>query len=127
VSEDVVLGAELGTGVFFTLYAEGVMILLDRSGAAKLRDELNEFLGADKQASGWKVGDLIPKGSDEPDLPIGSKIKDNSEYGDIAVRTEGGWRWATVMGSANDERVPWRWRLFANDFNFTVVEIGSGA
>lgn len=128
MSEEVVIADEVQAGVFFVLSLDSMVALLSKEAARGLRDDLNKFIGDDKSANVlWKVGDLIPRGSEEPDLPIGSKIKDDSEYGDIAVRTDGGWKWVTVLGGVNDERCPWKWNLFANDFTFTVVKIGSGA
>src|SRR5690349_12615920 len=105
MSEEVVLGSELETGVLFTLYADSVMILLDKSGAQKLRDELNDFLGEDKHPI--VTGLEFPAGCSEPGLPVGSKLIDNE--GDIAIRVELGWQWRALDGMPLSNPTTYSW------------------
>lgn len=115
-------------GVFFVLGVGEETALLDQDSARRLRDDLNEFLGADKQpgaeTAGYKVGDVIPSNSKEPDLPMGSLVQDDSDYQDIAKRVETGWVWVKVLGKRHEGPDPvWNWEYF-NEFNWKVLRVG---
>jgi len=136
VNEDreVVVVDEFYGAVLFVLEAGGVQIHLDQKNAGDLRDELNKFLGVDKQdagrlepASTWYVGQVIPKGSESPDMPVGSRVQDSSEYRDIAVKREDGlWEWIKVLGSLDVAKSsdPFNWSYFKDDFDWTILQVG---
>lgn len=123
MSEDVVLGSEIETGVFFTMYTDGVLTLLDKEGARKLRDELNEFLGEDKQIT--KVGIQFPAGCDEPDVPVGTQLEDNT--GDILEKMSNNpdkknWRWVQLNGQWESRAgTCYTWDFVQDNYSFTVV------
>ena len=118
---------EVFSAVAFVLEVGDSVAHLDEDNARLLRDELNKFLGADEQPgleSKWKLGDVINIDAEEPDLPVGSRIQDDSSYADIAEKTEDGWVWVTFLGS--DERGSRRglkWSTW-NDMNWTVIKVG---
>lgn len=111
------------SGVMFVLGVGKSVAHLDEENARLLRDDLNRFLGEDKQPSNclWNVGDRIESCSDEPDLPVGSIIKDHSVYNDRAVRTADGWRWQTLLGSPSGKDFEWeQWQ----EQSWTVISVG---
>jgi hypothetical protein len=117
VSEEVILADEIQTGVFYVIHAEDTVILLNQERARELRDRLNEFLGADKQPA--TTGIKFPRNSEEPDLPLGTKLLDDE--GDTLERVEGGWSWHTVDGVHpwNDDVHPWE--IVSHEHSFTVI------
>lgn len=127
MSEEVIIVDEVVGDTMFVLRLDSCIALFDQDNARLLRDNLNEFLGMDKQPGNilWKVGDEIAHFSQEPDLPIGSQITDSSTYKDKAERTEDGWMWLTLLGNihkANDKD-PWPWEAW-NEQAWTVTRVG---
>jgi hypothetical protein len=133
--KEVVVVGEFTAAVLFVIEAGGSHIYLDEDNARRLRDDLNQFLGVDKQdasrlepASPWYVGQVFPKGSIEPDsLPVGSQIKDHSNYQDIMEKTEEGWKWIKVLGSverAKEATAPLNWDTWKDDSKYTLIRLG---
>jgi hypothetical protein len=123
VSEDVVLSSEIETGVFFTMYTDGVLTLMDKECARKLRDELNEFLEEDTRLA--KTGIQFPQGCDEPDVPVGTKLMDNT--GDILEKLNDNpdkknWRWTLIGGERQSyDGSCYTWSFVQDNYSFTVV------
>lgn len=120
MSEEVILVDEVDADVMFVLRLDTCIGLLDVDGARDLRDRLNEFLGADKvNPNAVTIGIKFPRNSEQPDLPLGTKLLDDE--GDTLERVEGGWSWHTVDGVHpwNDDVHPWE--IVSHEHSFTVI------
>ncbi len=111
----------------FTITKKGdssIYVSLSPSEAEDLYQELHKLLKKDKDRNTlWEVGDSIPAGSREPDLPTGSRIKDDSTYEDVAERTEDGWNWITLLGQQNRTHGEWKWYQWQEQ-SWTVTRVG---
>lgn len=113
---------EVDAAVMFVLGVGNSVAHLDKENARLLRDDLNEFLGADKQKTdpdAVTIGISFPRYCDEPDLPVGTKLLDDE--GDTLIRVDGGWSWHTVEGV-----YPWDgdvhpWSTVSREHSFTVI------
>lgn len=129
---EVVVVGEFYGAILFVIEAGGTHIHLDKENARKLRDELNEFLGVDKQyagrlepASPWYVGQVFKAGSNEPhELPVGSQLQDDSPYEDIMEKTDDGWEWVKVLGASPSEPRNLNWDNWKNDWDYTLIKLG---
>jgi hypothetical protein len=111
VSEDLVLVDEVQSDAIFLLKLDSAIAFLDEESARDLRDRLNVFLGADKQPGTISI--TFPRGTDEPDLPIGTRLIDNE--GDVAERVEDGWKWVKVGGHDVDWNGVYSWDTITSE------------
>lgn len=115
---------ELNVTESFTITKKGdssVHVGLTRAEAEYLWSQLGLALFPDKGNSGWKVGDTIKSYSHEPDLPVGSVIRDDSVYKDEAVKTKDGWQWRTLLEAPSASEFLWPdWQ----EQSWTVIQVG---
>lgn len=122
MSEEVVIVSEVQSGTFFVLTLDSTVALLDKENARGLRDDLNKFLGADKVQGQNTIGIVFPKGVPEPDLPVGTRLRDNE--GDIAARMDDGWAWVELFGDVINRPTSYTWEEIQDAVahkEFTVI------
>jgi len=111
MSEEVLVVDKVESGVFFLLSLDSTLALLDQENARGLRDDLNEFLGADKEEPSVRA--VLGCGSDEPNLPLGTVVIDNE--GDLVMKVEGGWKWIRIGGRQVDYPSTYSWEYLTNE------------
>lgn len=119
MSEEVIIADTIETGVVFVISIEGVQAHLHHDAARVLRDELNEFLGADKQPG--TIGITFPRGTDEPALPIGTRLIDNE--GDVVERVEDGWKWVQIDGDKVSRPSVYSWDTITNEYEHKWFQV----
>lgn len=122
MSEEVVIVSEVQSGTFFVLTLDSTVALLDKENARGLRDDLNKFLGADKQPGYVVTGITFPSGCAEPDLPVGTRFVDNTEEKDIVIKTgPSKYKWLTKWGAPVDTSIEYDWEFFNETWDLTVI------
>lgn len=111
MSEEVVIVDEVVGDVMFVLRLDSCIAHFDKDNARKLRDSLNAFLGADKQPGSTETkfyGNVA-----EPDLPIGTLLRDNE--GDVLEKVEDGYQWIEIGGDSIDYPSVYRWATLVDE------------
>lgn len=83
------------------------------------REEAGDLLSKLRVALGEKVGLMIPMNSPEPDLPVGTQLRD--EDGDVLVRDAEGWRWLAIDGKYQIDNGYHTWRTVSSESIFVVI------
>lgn len=87
---------------------------LSRADAKQLYSLLKWVLGMDTPPVTH-----YPRGSKEPDVPLGTRLKDDS--GDILVKQEKGWRWSAIGGTEMHGSPVISWDEVKDLFSFEVI------
>lgn len=102
------------TETFRIVYADTYTLTLDRAEAQDLYDKLSVALNV-----AVPTGMTFPRKSEEPDLPVGTKLLDDE--GDTLVRVDGGWSWHTVSGVHPWDGDVYSWDTVSYEHSFTVI------
>lgn len=91
-----------------------IFLSLSRAEAQSIYEQLGKALGVNEI-----VGTMIARNAAEPDLPVGTRVQDNT--GDIGIKTQFGWKWEYIGGELMTASEPVDWSTFQHNYSFVVI------